>query len=502
MISYARRLLLPVLSLAFTVVIVNSCKHKPNTVTEVSSGYPDAVAKIIVNKCVSCHNSANASGAANLRLDTWDHLFYGGSHGAVIVPYDPVNSSLLYFINTDSSLGIVATPTMPFDPIAGNPQGHLTREEYMTIRNWVEAGAPNDKGEIPFASNPDTRQKFYMTQQGCDMLTVVDAERKVVMRNIKIGEEPTAEIPHCVRVSNDGAYAYVSFTAGNYIQKIDTRTDQIVGRVKLETNRSAEWNILQVSEDGTKVAVSDLKGGMINFINTADMTVIGKIDNPAICKEPHGIAANAAFDTFYVTAQYGNIVYRIKPDGYVRPISINGAPPVNRRQYHDPHEIMLTPDYSKYFLTCEASNQVRVMSTRTDKALDSFSVPTKPQEMAMSRVKPYLFVSCMEGPDNMINGVKTRGSIVVINYETMKIVKVLEGQFFQPHGLAVDDQRQLLLFVNRNAAPDGQAPHHTSECGGANGWYNVYDINTLEPANNIRYEVLADPYSVDVRFKH
>lgn len=500
MVFSIKKVLLPVLAIGITLLTINSCKHEPTAPANSGSGYPPEIANIIVGKCVTCHNASNASASANLRLDTWDRLFYGSSHGAVVIPYDIENSSLLYYINTDSALGIVAKPTMPFDPIIGNPQQTLSREEYFTIRNWIEAGAPNDKGEIPFASNPDTRQKVYLTEQACDILSVIDVERKVIMRNIKIGAEPAIEVPHCVRVSNDGAYAYVSFTAGKVIQKIDTRTDKIVGSATLQSSLPAQWNILFLNEDGTKLIVSDLQGGVLNYINTADMSVTKVLVNGTL-KQTHGIASNKNFDTIYVTAQYGNIVYRITPSA-VTQISLDGKTPTNRSQYYDPHEIMMTPDYSKYFLTCEAANQVRVMSPYTGKAIDSFSVPLKPQEMAISRVKPYLFVSCMEGPDGLVNNVKTRGAVVVINYETMQIVKTISGGFFQPHGLTVDDQRQLLFVASRNAAPDGQAPHHTSTCGGPNGWYQVFDINTLEPANTIRYEVLPDPYSFDARFKH
>ena len=80
-------------------------------------------------------------------------------------------------------------------------------------------------------------------------------------------------------------------------------------------------------------------------------------------------------------------------------------------------------------------------------------------------------------------------------------MKRIDGTFYQPHAIGVDDKNGFVYFVSRNTNPNGPAPHHTSDCGGRNGYYQVYDLNTLEPINKRRYEVTPDPYSIDARFK-
>lgn len=493
-----KRLSLPVLSLVFIIVIINGCKHDLPPATPVESGYPDNIAKIFVDRCATagCHNATSYSASGGLRMDTWDRLFDGGAQGAAIIPYDVENSPLLYYINTDSTLGNIATPRMPYSPSPTDPVPALTRDEYLAVRSWIAAGAPDKNGNIPFAANPDTRQKTYLTEQGCDILSVIDAERKVIMRNIRIGEELGTEVPHCVRIDKAGNYAYISFQAGKYVQKVDLKTDQVVGSILLNAP-GAQWNILHVSDDGTKVLVTDFNGGYIKLIRTSDMTEIGSFYDPTKVIRPHGIASNAAFDTFYVTGQYGNTVYRLTMDGFARRLSINGQPAVNTTGYLDPHEIMMTPDHSKYFLTCEASNEIRVMSTYGDTIVKVFNVPVKPQEIAISTVKPYMFFTCMEQPI----GQYSKGTVEVINYQTLEHVASLSGPFFQPHGVTVDDKNQVLYVASRNFDDNGPAPHHVSECGGRNGWYTVYDMNTMKPLNSKRYEVLRDPYSFDARFK-
>lgn len=465
-----------------------SCKNNP---ANYEGQYPDDVRAILVNKCATsgCHNEKSYKNAAGLLLDTWEHLFDGAYNGAVVVPYAVDNSSLLYFINNDATKGPVAQPRMPLD------MPPLTESEYNTIKNWIAAGAPDKAGNIPFGDRAATRQKIYLTQQGCDQIAVIDAEKKVVMRYIPIGMSGAIESPHCVRFSEDGKYAYVSFTAGQYVQKIDVEKDKVVNNLLLGTG---SWNVFNLSQDGKKMMISDFSdAGKVVYIDVEAMSIIKPISGFLV--SPHGIASNAAFDTFFVTSQYGNTVYTFNLKSYYKILSINGALPNNKKDTYDPHEIIMTPDHSKYFLTCQSSDEVRVMDAKTNKLVDSIKVGTYPQELAISKTKPYIFVSCENDVTSEYPAFK--GSVYVINYNTMKVVKRISGPFYQIHGITVDDENGVIYIASRNVTQDGPAPHHTSVCGGRNGYYNLYDLNTLQPFNTKRYEVIADPYSADVRFK-
>jgi YVTN family beta-propeller protein len=480
----------------FGTLALYSCRHEriaPDT------GYPAAVESILISHCTTgaggggCHNAIGAENSNGLRLDTWDKLFYGTNHGAAVIPYDVPNSQLLHVINQDSALGPVSEPTMPLEGSGHNP---LTRAEYLTIRDWIAAGAPDKNGNIAFGTNPDTRQKIYMTQQGSDMLSVVETDRHVVMRNIPIGETNTLESPHCVRVSKDGLYAYVSFYAGDYVQKIDTRTDKVAAKVKI-SDGNAHWNMLHISEDGKKLIVADMTNGTLKIIATADMQVIqtiGAFSSPF--SNPHGLASSPDFDTIYITAQYGNTVYKISPDGFYKIISIDGNPSnYSSTGSRNPHEIMMVPDGSKYFLTCEYSNEVRVMDAHTDQVLAVIPVPERPQEIAVSHTKPYMFITCMEA---VPVGGGTRGAVVVIDYTTMEIVKTIWGPFYQPHGITVDDKAGAFYVASANLSGPSSGHDHT---GVKHGWYNVYSVNTLELLSTRQFETLVQPYSVDSRFK-
>jgi DNA-binding beta-propeller fold protein YncE len=133
-------------------------------------------------------------------------------------------------------------------------------------------------------------------------------------------------------------------------------------------------------------------------------------------------------------------------------------------------------------------------------------VGLKPQEMSLSLNRPYLFVTCIEDDEF---GANHKGSVAVINYNTLSIV-VPGGIYsgFQPHGIAVDDDNDLVYVANLNFDDDGPAPHHSSDCGGRNGYMSIIDMKTLQlltisTPDGITYtyqnELIAYPYSVAFR---
>ena len=80
-----RAIILLFLSVAIAAICITSCVHKSQVqVTPAYGNFPDSVGKIFLAKCATagCHNAASYQNAADLELDTWDHLFNGGVSGA------------------------------------------------------------------------------------------------------------------------------------------------------------------------------------------------------------------------------------------------------------------------------------------------------------------------------------------------------------------------------------------------------------------------------------
>ncbi|HXH18232.1 MAG TPA: YncE family protein, partial [Chitinophagales bacterium] len=162
---------------------------------------------------------------------------------------------------------------------------------------------------------------------------------------------------------------------------------------------------------------------------------------------------------------------------------------------NDPHEIAFTPDKTEYLVTCQRTNEVRFFDAAADSLIAIVPTGVYPQEIAFSSTTDYVFISCME--DNLTFAGNV-GSVSVINYRTHTLVKSINTGF-QPHGLSVDDESMQVFVANRNANPNGPAPHHTTGCGGRNGYLTIIDMNTLELVSGFRAELSVDPYFVAVR---
>lgn len=167
-------------SVLLALVFFNRCTNEK--VTPDYAQFPDDVGKIIFTKCAipGCHNDASKGGAGFLSMDSWDKLFEGGSGSACVIPFRPDYSTFCYYINTYSDLGQTLVPTMPFNKPA------LSREDVTLLKNWIAAGAPDRDGHIKFADNAH-RKKFYLSNQGCDVVTVFDQETQLPMRYIDVG---------------------------------------------------------------------------------------------------------------------------------------------------------------------------------------------------------------------------------------------------------------------------------------------------------------------------
>jgi YVTN family beta-propeller protein len=449
--------------------------------------YPTDVGQIISRKCATsgCHNSQSYFAAAGLDLSSWENLFNGSSSGSPVIPYRKDFSSLCYFINTYSDLGIINSPTMPLNKEA------LSREEVTTIYNWIENGAPDVNGNVKWADDPK-RKKVYVTNQGCDVVTVFDADTRLPIRFITVGANPNAiEVPHIVRVSPDGQYWYVVFVATNIIQKFRCSDDSFVGQCTLGANY--DWNTLTISADSKRAyCVAWTSNGHVASVDIEHMVL--RYNVPGF-NYPHGIALNETNDTIYVTANTGNFVYKIDTGfTFVDQISLEPGFPASNISKLDAHEIMISPDKKSFYVTCQKTNDVRVLdiATRTITAI----IPTGyyPQELSICYSLNKLYVSC---PYDTTSQVGKQGSVTEINLSNYTAKPpLLVG--YMPHGIGVDEKNKMLFVASRNLYSTGPAPHHSSVCGGRNGFVNFIDLTTFTILSK-RVEISSDPYGLGVR---
>lgn len=478
-------------SLIFLLLAFSACDDDNPTPTFDSMNYPEEVGKIMIETCATagCHNDISKFGAAGLSLASWDKLFEGSRAGSPVIPFRSDQSYLLFSINIDLNQGVVLSPTMPFN---SDP---LSQEQYLIIKNWIDNGAPNKDGLVKFSDDP-ARRKFYVTNQGCDMVAVFDAETQILMRYIDVGSSNEIESPHQVKVSPDGNFWYTIFFAGSTIQKYDARDDSFVGEIEIG---EGSWNTFRISEDSKFAYIVNWQAsGSVAIVDLDNMELIKTIGGSGVLELPHGSMVNETNDILYITAQHGNFIYKIDiadlENPIVNKITLNGISPTTI-SWLNPHELEMSPDGSKYFVTCEATNEIRVMNTSDDALLATIPTGDFPQEMAISPSKNYLFVTCTEDITTFPDKV---GSVHIIDISNNTIVKTIYTGY-QPHGIAVDETEQLVYVSHRNINLNGPAPHHSTDCEGRNGYVTIIDLNTLELDPDYKVETSVDPYSVAIR---
>jgi YVTN family beta-propeller protein len=478
------------------IIFISSCKYG-NFENELSvTEFPNEIALITKNKCATagCHTQNDKTAASGLSLETWSDLFKGANSGASVVGGFPNKSPFFTFVNIHQDLGVSNSPTMPVN----NPV--LSKQEIETIRNWISVGAPNRNGEKFFKDSPG-REKAYITNQGCDIVAVMDLKFKVVSNYVEVGVlSGITESPHQVKVSPDNKKWVVTFINGSVLQVYNTTDDKLLANIEIGLGN---WNTVTISSDSKKAFVVDWSAeGKVAYIDLEQLSLVKLYQGPGFLNYPHGSYVTKDGKWLYLTAQTGNFIYKLDISDPLFPsvdqiVLGNGETPSLTSKY-DAHEIFFTPDEQYYYVTCQSSNEVRVLETQSDQLIKVIPVGEYPLEMTLDPKKNRLYVSCMEDDINLNNAaLKRKGVISIIDIGTNNLVKHLYSGF-QPHGLAYDESTNSIWVTNRNISPGGPAPHHTTDCAGKNG--NVVFINceTMELIPK-SHELSVDPYTVAIK---
>lgn len=477
-----------IIKYCLALLLLNACKHEPNIPL---GDYPEDVARIIVPKCATsgCHNNQSAAGAGGMNLTTWNDMFAGARSGAVTIPYRPDFSTLCYYTNTDTSLGVTLIPTMP----EGQPP--LSRQEYLTIRDWIAAGAPNAKGEVKFADNPN-RKKIYVLHRMCDVVTVFDAATLLQMRYVDVGVKPLQDYPYCLKVSPDGKYWYVSFFAqSDIIQQYDASNDKHISNIQLgdgiwtsfTISNNARYGYFVDNSNPGKIVCADLLDKKVLYTYTFNNTL----------QYPFGITYNEALQKLYIGTTSGNFIYSIDISNQASPVlqqlPIDGSTTIKHHASVEPQQLFTQGKYC--YIICQNTEDLKVLDVQTNTIIKTISLPAAPMCMDYSAKHNKLFISCTE---DISSFAPLRGSVCVVDINTLTLQKTIYSGY-QPYGLAVDDARGLVAVANANLNSAGPAPHHTSNCGGRNGNVSFIDLNTLSLINGKKSEVAVFPISVGVR---
>ncbi|MCC7301308.1 MAG: hypothetical protein IT233_01575 [Bacteroidia bacterium] len=454
-------------------------------------GYPHEVGKILINRCANsgCHDQRSKDACAGLDLSSWEALFRGSRNNSAVIPFRPDQSFLLFAVNTFSDLGPQLSPTMPYNKPA------LTREEVMTLRDWIANGAPDETGFVKWSDQPN-RRKIFLANQGCDLLTVFDASSRLAMRCIDLGNLPATEAPHDMYVSPDNQYLYVSYYVSDIFQKFRTSDYVKVGELNLGVY---SWHSLSISGNSQYAIASHLASdGKVALLDLNTMQVIVTYEGSGTFIYPHGNAMNYDGTLAYITCQQGNFIYRVdmtdpfNPD--ISQVVLQTGDFPNTSGIYKPYDVEFSPDYSKYYVTCQGTNELRIFKASNDSLLQVIPTSGVPQVMAFSDVNPYVFVPCMEDTANQV----TTSSVNVIDLNTNQLITAIYTGH-QPRSVVVDDATNCVWVANRNLFGVGWAPHHTTACAGRNGYLTLINQSTLQLVPGWKCEVSVDPYHITIK---
>ncbi len=462
-------------------------------------GYPTEVGKILVTKCAvsGCHNEISKQAAGGLSLASWSTLLEGGANkNPAVVPFWVDQSTIFLFSNQYEDLGLSVPPLMPFG------REPLSREEVEVLHDWILNGAPNNQGQLPFHDHA-TRSKYYVLNDGCDLVSVFDLETGLLMRYIDIGTGYNKPV-ETIRCTPDGN-SWFTLGHNGLLKKFSCSSDEQVGSIQLT---DGFWRNMEIAPDGRTAALTNwvgntgYGGGSVALIDLPTMTLIKEFNNPVdSIYFPQGIAFHPSDSVLLVSANTSNFYYRIDFTNLVVPqVSRHLVNPVDNEQFtgsaYRPSVITFTPSGSQYVMLCEKSNEVRRYDANTDTLVSVTGVGGFPADIVFSTTSNKAVVSCME---DLSQGKK--GLLYVIDLSNWQVSATVNPGY-QPKGLAYDVATNEVIVVNRNADPTGaDAPHHYTGCEGNNGYVTRYNLSSQQLNSDYKVEVSVDPYDVALRIK-
>ncbi len=471
-----RRVKVVKIILFFAVLCLPSCKEQISKVPEPVGEFERNVQPIFNRYCVECHSPRNA--VRHLVLDSWESLLMGSENGAMIIPFYPKFSHLFQHLHTDTTLSPVAPPQMP---IGRNP---LSREEVMTIYEWIQNGAPNREGKIPFQ---ESFQKIYVTNQAADLVAVIDKRSGLLMRYVDVSAEGgisqnPLQSPHYVTVSNDKRFWYVSLIAKGEVWKFDAQADTLIAKASVGSSPAH----IVCSPDDSTLYVSNFSASVnrITMIDANTMTV--KRVSPPINAAPHGLALSRDGRRLYATAYESDRVFELDLETFAtRQFPLRRAGEPSMRNYR-PYQVMLSPDERRLFVTCNGDatfdGDLRVIDLET---LDIRAIPVGKYPILMDYTpdKTRLYVAN-----------RNSNSVSVVNVQSEVVVATIENVGIQPHGLAISSDG--FGYVS-NESLIGFVGHHPTDGGLRAGTSSIIDTRTNQVIKVV--EMLSFPAGVAIR---
>lgn len=456
---------------------LSSCVHEP-MIPRVTDNYPGNISVIMSVNCLggNCHSGATDVNT-KLDLSTWDAMTKGSVFFNEVVPFSAAKSHFFAHINTNKSRGPVVIPTMP---LARDP---LSETDQIAFLDWINDGAKSADGKIPYS---DVSKKIFIVNQSEDMISVIDADTKRLVRVISSG----AKYPTAITMMPDLKTFIVAIAGSNgLIKKFDASSYAALGEFQSDLNPSS----IAVTSDGTKGYFTDELGNGNRFgvLNPVSMKLIKAVSSQLI-EDPVDVAIAPDGKYAYICGHGSDNIIRID----TRNDSVVGCLPLGDDvaipfiptyiSKYQPEKVVITSDSKIMYVTCIGSSEVIAFDLMQDTIVARIPIHYQPWGEALRPPNEAELWTATYG-SNAIHVISTSENKVVFQIDS--ISQLPRAITFTPDGA--------FAYVACELSAGGA--HHHGTGGVAPSSYVVIDCNTRKVVSI--QDLPATSVSVTVGYK-
>ena len=442
--------------------------------TVIDIGYGADIQPIFSSSCAvhGCHvgytdttpddelNFPKTTHGGQFSLQSWEDLFSGSTDGAVAIPYFSRKSDLANHVNPDTLDGPVALPHMPL------PGFNLPPSQISTLRRWIDEGAKNDAGVVPYSTNPMGKMLAVCASE--DLIAVIDVQSNLLIRYIDVtASDLSFGAPHHVKVDPQGEFFYVTLIGAQQLQKYSTSTYELVESVAIPF-QPADL-LLSASGDSAYVTCFGSTQGLVTVVDTRTMSIIRSIYT-SFAINPHGILMSKDKTRIFVgNAGSGNLTVidaafstsLISMDTLGNPFESDVSP----------YLLDVTPDDRYLFVTDYAPGGENVY------VIDLLLDPTKPTHVIPIGGRSVHVAITPDGQSAFVCNLTTN-SVNVISTSDFS-VRTIPDVGKQPHGIIFTPDGKKAYVTTENIF-DPDPPHHPSSGSTGLSFVTLIDVETLQ----------------------
>ena len=356
-----------------------------------------------------------------LALDSWESLMAGSDFGEVLIAFDADNSLLIE----------LATKLDAAHPLRPHVDA-LTPEEIDLVRRWIDDGARNDDGEVPYA---DAENLLYACNQGVATVSVIDMDANVVIRSVKLQPLGFTENsrPHHTAVEPDGSFWYVSLIGDNKILKFN-RDNELVAQTEFERPGMLA---VHPTEDLLFVGRSMKAVNPPQRIGMIERSTMGIEEIDVFFPRPHALAIHPNGKHVYTASLAENRMATVDfAEEAAELLSIEGP-------IHTFVQFAIAPDGKTMVVGGQLTGTFMFfdLSTPSDPTLvETIDINAAPWHPVFSPDGRFVYL-----------GNKMANSVTVVDVENRSVAAAIEGNgVSQPHGAAISPDGRYVYIASNN----------------------------------------------------